>query len=174
MGDVHVVMRERMDNAGEMVRGGIPLCSNDYLDPLRIEDGVERYAEKSREQPRAEQLFFTIAGRSLVKELELLANNARLPAGKVPWPQGRGSEKYLALSPRMFGTVGKNGKIQGRGWIEHFEGHDKLRVRIFDEVVEPRLIQPAFFTYYLLEVSPLSRRYSLSVLEAGKENLESL
>jgi lysyl-tRNA synthetase class 2 len=42
--------------------------------------------------------------------------------------------------------------------IEQFEGHGKLLTKIFDEVVEPKLIQPTFITHYPLEVSPLSRR----------------
>lgn len=41
---------------------------------------------------------------------------------------------------------------------EKFEGHGKVLTRIFDEVVEPHLIQPTFITHYPLEVSPLSRR----------------
>lgn len=42
--------------------------------------------------------------------------------------------------------------------IEKFEGHGKLLTKIFDEVVEPRLIQPTFIYEYPLEVSPLSRK----------------
>ena len=42
--------------------------------------------------------------------------------------------------------------------IERFEGHGKLLTKIFDLVVEPRLIQPTFIYRYPLEVSPLSRR----------------
>jgi len=42
--------------------------------------------------------------------------------------------------------------------IERFEGHGKLLTRIFDLVVEPRLIQPTFIYRYPLEVSPLSRK----------------
>ncbi len=42
--------------------------------------------------------------------------------------------------------------------IEKFEGHGKLLTKIFDEVVEPRLIQPTFIYQYPLEVSPLSRK----------------
>ena len=38
------------------------------------------------------------------------------------------------------------------------EGHGKLLTKIFDLVVEPKLIQPTFITHYPLEVSPLSRR----------------
>ncbi len=42
--------------------------------------------------------------------------------------------------------------------IEHFEGHGKLLTKIFDLVVEPKLIQPTFIYQYPLEVSPLSRK----------------
>ena len=42
--------------------------------------------------------------------------------------------------------------------IERFEGHGKLLTRIFDLVVEPRLVQPTFIYRYPLEVSPLSRK----------------
>ncbi|MEM5787037.1 MAG: lysine--tRNA ligase, partial [Syntrophobacteraceae bacterium] len=42
--------------------------------------------------------------------------------------------------------------------VEKFEGHGKLLTKIFDEVVEPRLIQPTFIYQYPLEVSPLSRK----------------
>lgn len=42
--------------------------------------------------------------------------------------------------------------------IERFEGHGKLLTKIFDQVVEPRLIQPTFIYQYPLEVSPLSRK----------------
>jgi lysyl-tRNA synthetase, class II len=38
------------------------------------------------------------------------------------------------------------------------EGHGKLLTKIFDLVVEPKLIQPTFISHYPLEVSPLSRR----------------
>ncbi len=41
---------------------------------------------------------------------------------------------------------------------QRFEGHGKLLTRIFDLVVEPKLIQPTFISHYPLEVSPLSRR----------------
>ena len=41
---------------------------------------------------------------------------------------------------------------------EKFEGHGKLLTKIFDHLVEPKLIQPTFISHYPLEVSPLSRR----------------
>ncbi len=42
--------------------------------------------------------------------------------------------------------------------VERFEGHGKLLTKIFDLVVEPKLIQPTFIYQYPLEVSPLSRK----------------
>ncbi len=42
--------------------------------------------------------------------------------------------------------------------VERFEGHGKLLTKIFDLVVEPRLVQPTFIYRYPLEVSPLSRK----------------
>jgi lysyl-tRNA synthetase, class II len=41
---------------------------------------------------------------------------------------------------------------------EHQEGHGKLLTKLFDLVVEPKLIQPTFISHYPIEVSPLSRR----------------
>lgn len=41
---------------------------------------------------------------------------------------------------------------------EKYEGHGKLLTKLFDLLVEPKLIQPTFITHYPLEVSPLSRR----------------
>ena len=38
------------------------------------------------------------------------------------------------------------------------EGHGKLLTKLFDVVVEPKLIQPTFISHYPIEVSPLSRR----------------
>ncbi|HYA41520.1 MAG TPA: lysine--tRNA ligase [Syntrophobacteraceae bacterium] len=42
--------------------------------------------------------------------------------------------------------------------IERFEGHGRLLTKIFDLVVEPKLVQPTFIYRYPLEVSPLSRK----------------
>jgi lysyl-tRNA synthetase class 2 len=40
------------------------------------------------------------------------------------------------------------------------ESHAELLVKIFEQVVEPKLIQPTFITEYPVEVSPLARRKS--------------
>ncbi|MGQ9796633.1 lysine--tRNA ligase [Desulfosoma sp.] len=45
--------------------------------------------------------------------------------------------------------------------VEKYEGHGKLLTKIFDLVVEPKLVQPTFITHYPLEVSPLSRKNDL-------------
>ncbi|MFP5212189.1 MAG: lysine--tRNA ligase [Acidobacteriota bacterium] len=42
--------------------------------------------------------------------------------------------------------------------VDKFEGPGKVLTKIFEEVVEPKLIQPTFITHYPLEVSPLSRK----------------
>jgi lysyl-tRNA synthetase, class II len=41
---------------------------------------------------------------------------------------------------------------------DRLEGQGKILTKIFDLVVEPKLIQPTFVSHYPLEVSPLSRR----------------
>ncbi|MBW1646112.1 MAG: lysine--tRNA ligase [Deltaproteobacteria bacterium] len=41
-------------------------------------------------------------------------------------------------------------------------GYGKLLMKLFDELVEPQLIQPTFITDYPVEVSPLSRRNELN------------
>ena len=38
------------------------------------------------------------------------------------------------------------------------QSHAELLVAIFEEIVEPKLIQPTFITEYPVEVSPLARR----------------
>ncbi len=42
--------------------------------------------------------------------------------------------------------------------VEEGESHGEILVKIFEEVVEPKLIQPIFITEYPVEVSPLARR----------------
>jgi lysyl-tRNA synthetase class 2 len=80
-----------------------------------------------------------------------------------PWPRltlkealkqyGKVDEKVLA------DTVAASSLAQGLGLeVIKDESHAELLVRIFEEVVEPKLIQPTFVTEYPVEVSPLARR----------------
>ena len=42
--------------------------------------------------------------------------------------------------------------------IEKKDHHVKIRAKLFDHFVEPRLIQPIFITDYPIELSPLSKK----------------
>jgi lysyl-tRNA synthetase class 2 len=42
--------------------------------------------------------------------------------------------------------------------VSKMDGHGKILTRLFDHLIEPRLIQPTFVIGYPTEVSPLSRR----------------
>jgi lysyl-tRNA synthetase class 2 len=42
--------------------------------------------------------------------------------------------------------------------VDDSEGHGKILTKLFDHLVEPKLIRPTFVTGYPVEVSPLSRR----------------
>lgn len=55
--------------------------------------------------------------------------------------------------------------------IERFEGHGKLLTKLFDLLVEPKLVQPTFITHYPVEVSPLSRRNNLETELADRFEL---
>jgi lysyl-tRNA synthetase class 2 len=44
--------------------------------------------------------------------------------------------------------------------VESGESHGQLLVTLFEEIVEPQLIQPTFITEYPVEASPLARRKS--------------
>jgi lysyl-tRNA synthetase class 2 len=80
-----------------------------------------------------------------------------------PWPRltlkealkqyGKVDEKVLS------DTVAASSLAQGLGLeVIKDEGHAELLVRIFEEEVEPKLVQPTFITEYPVEVSPLARR----------------
>jgi len=82
-----------------------------------------------------------------------------------PWTRVTVKEalvQYAGLDPAALEDRGKAlEEAEKRGIL--FESHEplgKILMGIFDEVVERKLIQPAFVTQYPLEVSPLSRKNS--------------
>jgi lysyl-tRNA synthetase class 2 len=81
----------------------------------------------------------------------------------APWARYSFCESLIQIgeipeaATESFDEAVKVARSLGIG-IEKFEGHGKLLTKIFDLVVEPRLIQPTFIYKYPLEVSPLSRK----------------
>jgi lysyl-tRNA synthetase class 2 len=80
-----------------------------------------------------------------------------------PWPRltlKQALKQYGKVDEKVLSdTNAASGLAQGLG-LEMIkdEGHAELLVRIFEEMVEPKLIQPTFITEYPVEVSPLARR----------------
>ena len=107
----------------------------------------------------------------LFSEIARTANNGKMLIeyqGQVidlspPWARYSFCESLTGIGEvpeaaiESFGEAVKFARSLGIG-IEKFEGHGKLLTKIFDLVVEPRLIQPTFIYKYPLEVSPLSRK----------------
>ncbi len=109
-----------------------------------------------------EELFGEIAGAVNGGSLVVEYQGHRIDL-TPPWRRYRllealvevGGLPYAALTDpeqtaRIAGSLGLG--------VEKFEGHGKLLTKIFDHLVEPKLIQPTFISHYPLEVSPLSRR----------------
>ncbi|GLI35949.1 lysine--tRNA ligase [Desulforhabdus amnigena] len=66
MDDLNVVMRERIQKAEEMEKGGVVLYPNGYNVPHHIKDLIEAFKDKTSEELEAEpSSSFTIAGRIL-------------------------------------------------------------------------------------------------------------
>lgn len=107
----------------------------------------------------------------LFRQIALEANEGRMSLeyqGSVidfssPWARHSFLDSLINIGnvPREavenFNDAVAYAKYLGIG-IQRFEGHGKLLTKIFDLVVEPRLIQPTFIYRYPLEVSPLSRK----------------
>ncbi len=65
-----------------------------------------------------------------------------------------GVEEIVLEDPERLKALAENLEVR----VHPADGKGKLWTRVFDVLVEPRLIQPTFITRYPLDVSPLSRR----------------
>lgn len=122
----------------------------------------EAYATYQDLMELTEQLFSAIAaavnGGSL--QVEYQGNMIDLTP---PWRRFRLKEALVAVGDvpgPVIDDVGAAADYARSIGIQtkRYEGHGKLLTKIFDQVVEPKLIQPTFVSHYPLEVSPLSRR----------------
>ncbi len=77
----------------------------------------------------------------------------------LPVPR-RAGRKWEGFPERLVEDPAETMKLAAAMGLkpEHQEGHGKLLTKLFDLVVEPKLIQPTFISHYPVEVSPLSRR----------------
>ena len=122
----------------------------------------EAYATYQDLMVLTEELFVAIAnvvnGGSL--RLEYQGNSIDLTP---PWQRYRLTDSLIEVGGVPAAVVEDVGKAADYArsvgiQTERYEGHGKLLTKIFDQVVEPKLIQPTFVSHYPLEVSPLSRR----------------
>jgi lysyl-tRNA synthetase class 2 len=81
-----------------------------------------------------------------------------------PWPRLTLREALVKFGDMNLSNIGA-GYLQARERakqlgleVEEDESHGELIVKIFEKVVEPKLIQPIFITEFPVEVSPLARR----------------
>jgi lysyl-tRNA synthetase class 2 len=80
-----------------------------------------------------------------------------------PWPRVTLKEsltKYGGVDGKVLSDRTSASRLVRELGLEVMEGESQgeLLVKIFEEVVEPKLIQPTFITEYPVEVSPLARR----------------
>jgi lysyl-tRNA synthetase class 2 len=80
-----------------------------------------------------------------------------------PWPRITLKEaltRYGEVEGQVLADKTAAARLAQELGLEMMKGasHGELLVEIFDEVVEPKLIQPTFITEYPVEVSPLARR----------------
>ena len=69
-----------------------------------------------------------------------------------------GVDPEMTGDPRKLRDFAAEKGIKATGGDGTPVGHGKLITKLFDNLVEPHLIQPTFITQYPVEVSPLSRR----------------
>jgi lysyl-tRNA synthetase class 2 len=80
-----------------------------------------------------------------------------------PWPRVALKEaltRYGEVEGQVLADKTSAARLARELGLEMIKGasHDEFLVEIFDEVVEPKLMQPTFITEYPVEVSPLARR----------------
>ncbi len=80
-----------------------------------------------------------------------------------PWPRltlKQALKQYGKVDEKVFSDTTAASNVAQKSGLEMIKGesHAELLVRIFEQVVEPKLIQPTFITEYPVEVSPLARR----------------
>ncbi|ROQ92236.1 lysine--tRNA ligase [Desulfosoma caldarium] len=109
-----------------------------------------------------EQLFVHVAQQVNGGRLQVTYQGATIDL-TPPWRRFRLSEALTEIGqippeavhdPDATANVARSLNLP----VEKYEGHGKLLTKIFDLVVEPKLVQPTFITHYPLEVSPLSRK----------------
>jgi lysyl-tRNA synthetase class 2 len=80
-----------------------------------------------------------------------------------PWPRlalKEALKRYDKVDKKALSDMDAASRLAQRLGLEVIKGesHAELLVKIFEQVVEPQLIQPFFITEYPVEVSPLARR----------------
>jgi lysyl-tRNA synthetase class 2 len=80
-----------------------------------------------------------------------------------PWPRvtlKQALQQYGAVEAQVLVDTDAAASLAKQLGLEVIkeESHAELLVRIFEQVVEPKLLQPTFITEYPVEVSPLARR----------------
>ena len=80
-----------------------------------------------------------------------------------PWPRVTLKEalaRYGAVQGQVLADKPAAARLARELGLEMIKGasHGELLVEIFDEIVEPKLMQPTFITEYPVETSPLARR----------------
>ncbi len=106
--------------------------------------------------------LFTFLLRSLFDSLKISYQGTELDF-TPPWPRMTVREALIrhgGIDPADLDDRGRMIRIaEGMGLLfEEKQPLGKILMGIFDEKVEPKLIQPVFITHYPIEVSPLSRR----------------
>ena len=109
-----------------------------------------------------EELFGAIAGEVNGGKLQVSYQGEEIDL-TPPWRRYRLAESLVKIGnipqealddPDQTVALARSKGIEAH----RYEGHGKLLTKLFDLLVEPKLIQPTFITHYPLEVSPLSRR----------------